>query len=225
MKFRRYSFVLLLATVVTGAAMAAPPMGAPLAATPEGTEVTPYRTLKTVIKEDADTVRMFFSFSCSFCFQAHDPVVRWGSSLPTSLRFEVTPVVTKDAASVMGAAYYYAVKITAPLKLAIFSSAVYDGIQRQKGRADQESTYLKAATRVGIAIEPLKAEVRSKKVMEATYRAGQLVASYRLDATPSITAGGLYVVTPEATQGINGNFFQLINAVTSKHLIETGRGS
>ncbi|MDK9702570.1 MAG: thiol:disulfide interchange protein DsbA/DsbL [Sulfuritalea sp.] len=224
MKFRRFSVAVALAAAMAGTVVAAPPMGAtPVAATPGTEEVTPFRTLKTTIKEDADTVRMFFSFSCPHCYQAHDPIVRWGSSLPTSLRFEVTPVVTKDAASLMGAAYYYAVKQAAPLKLAIFSAAVYEGIQRQNGRADQEVTYLKAAARVGIDTEALKRTVRSEPVKQATYRAAQLVAAYALDATPSVTTGGRYVVTPEATQGINGNFFQLVNAVTSKHMIETGR--
>jgi thiol:disulfide interchange protein DsbA len=223
MKFKRYSAALVCAAVLSATTWAASP-DAPSAtgAAVAGESFVPFRTLQMNIQDDAKVVRLFFSFSCPHCFQSHDPIVRWGYSLPATLRFEVTPVVTRDAASVMGAAFYYAVKMTAPLKLPLFSTAVYDAIQRQSARPDKEETYLQAASRAGIPPGPLRQMVRSQKVMEATYRAGQLVAAYKLDATPSVTTGGRYVVTPEATQGINGNFFQLINAVASKHMIEIG---
>jgi len=186
-------------------------------------DATPYRISKaSVADSERNKVRVFFAFTCPFSAQAHAGLVRWGTTLPPSMRIEMTPVVTKDQASALGAGYYLAARQLAPRQLEVFTDAVYDEIQHKNGRADTHQPYLAAARRAGISPDALKRTAQGDKVRGEAYSAALLLGAHKIDGTPSVVAGGKYIVTPEVTQGINGNFYQLINAVTSKHLLEAG---
>lgn len=183
----------------------------------------PYRLAKADLPGETPIIRMFFSFSCPFCYQSHDGLMRWGGSLPKGLRFAPTPVITMERASGLGAAYFYAVQRVAPSQLQVFTTTAYEEIQRNGGDAATERTYQRAARKAGIPIDALARAARSKDVAEAMRQAAFYTTAYDLDATPSVVAGGRYIVSPETTQGVNGNFYELLNAVTSKHIIESGQ--
>lgn len=217
MKLKTFSALLLWAASALAYAQM-PPMEAPGA-----TAAPPYRTIAEAATEDRAVVRVFFLFSCSYCAQAHEGVVRWGASLPKGIQFRPTPVVT-DRGSAIAAAYFYAVQRSAPMHVDRFVSATYAEIQQRQGNPADERTYLRAATLAGLDRDALARVVRSKAVSDATRRAVLLMGQYQLDSTPSITIGGKYVVTPDATMGVNSNFYELLNAVTSKYLIETNQG-
>lgn len=190
---------------------------------PTADDLTPYRTSTAPVPVDERRkVRVFFSFACPYSAQSHMSLARWGDTLPAGMKIEMTPVVTKDPGTGYGAAYYYAVLQMMPKQLDSFTAAVYDEIQRKNARMDRHETYLAAARRVGISPDALRRAVQRDQVRDGVYSAAALLSSYKIDATPSVVSGGKYVVTPEATQGVNGNFYQLINAVTSKHLTEVG---
>jgi len=205
----------MLAVIATG-------VSAQQISTAQGANAQPFKELASPIDADRDVVRMYFSFSCPFSLQAHEPIDRWGRSLPRPLKYEITPAVTNDLRSLMGAAYYYAVKTIKPAALPAFVTNTFEAIQKRHEPADKPQTYRRAAERAGVAVDQLNKIVKSSAVEAQARRAAQLVADSQLTETPTLVIGGQYLVTPEATLGVNGNFVQLINATTSKYMIERG---
>ncbi|MBE7540581.1 MAG: DsbA family protein [Rhodocyclaceae bacterium] len=182
----------------------------------------PYQTVS--VHEDANVVRVFFMGTCSYCRQAHAPLIRWGKSLPRTLKFEMTPVASTDPAHMVGAAAYYAVERISPGNTDLFMERVYSAIQDHRQPASDPRTYLAAARAIGIDPRVLNDAMRSKENRDKVFAAARMLARYKVDSTPSMAIGGRYVVGTEVTQGVNSNLFDLLNAVTSKYLIETGRG-
>lgn len=219
MRCRIFS-LLLLALLATGAS--AQQMQATPGAAAQSANTQPYKEIAPPVGGDRDVVRMFFSFTCPFSYQAHEPIDRWGKSLPRPLRYEITPVVTNDMSSLMGAAYYYAVKSIKPQAAPTFLVNVFEAIQKRRESADNPQTYRRAAERIGIRGDQLNKVVKSDAVRDQAFRAAQLVAASQLTETPTLIVGGQYLVTAETTLGVNGNFIQLINATTSKYMIERG---
>lgn len=182
----------------------------------------PYQLAR--VGEDEGVVRVFFLASCGFCRMAHAPMAKWGKSLPSGLRFEATPVVTRDPAHSMAASAYYAAVKVAPDRADAFMEEVYAALQDRRQSANDPRTYAEAARTLGIDMKRFVAAAGSNETREKVVLAARLLARYRIDTTPSMTVGGRYVVNTETTQGINANLIDLLNAVTSKYLQETGKG-
>lgn len=213
------TFSLAMVLFIATGAFAQQMQGMPPA---QAANAQPFKELTSPVEADRDVVRMYFSFSCPFSLQAHEPIERWGRSLPRPLKYEITPVVTGDMRSLMGAAYYYAVKTIKPAAVPAFVANTFEAIQKRHEPADKPQTYRRAAERAGVTAEQLDKIVKSSSVEMQTRRAALLVGDTQLTETPTLVIGGLYLVTPEATLGVNGNFVQLINATTSKYMIERG---
>lgn len=174
------------------------------------------------VSDDADVVRLFFSPTCGFSRQAHLPVTRWGATLPRGMRFEATPVVTREPASAIAAAAYFTVSKLAPERIDQYTDLLYSVLQDRREPADQLRTYAAVARQVGVDPARFEATVRSAEMRDRVFAAAKMLARYKLSVTPTLAVGGRFLVTSDATQGINSNFFELLNAVASKYLIERG---
>lgn len=193
-------------------------VAAPRAAGSE--EVMPYLTVGP-IESDSDTVRLFFSYACSFCRASHEALVGWGKSLPTPFQFRETPVIG-DPSSLTAAIAFYAVRKIAPGKLGSYNRLIYEGVQ-QKGRALTDmKLYAEAVHRVGIDLKHFGEAAASVEIKNIATAAANLPKAYRISSTPSVAAGGRYVITPEVTRGVNENFMMLANGVISKVIHERG---
>jgi len=181
---------------------------------------TPYTEVS--VREDVNVVRLFFLPSCPYCRLAHSTVVRWGETLPKAIRFETTPVVTRDRAAMLSAAAYYAAAAMNPAAAGRYVDALYAELQDRHAPAGDVATYLSVAKATGYEPRRFYAAMASDESKKKVRKAGLLASTYKLTSTPSVTMGGRFVVTPESSQGVNSAFYDLLNAVMSKYLIETG---
>lgn len=178
----------------------------------------PYVELSSAIAEDKNMVREFFMYSCAHCRDYNDMLTAWGKTLPQGMRYEKTPVVTSDSASMYGAFGYYLVLLTAPAKIEPYSSYVFNLIHNYGAPAGSPQTYIKAALKMGISKAMIDRTWHDSRVTQLVERAAKLTEKYGVKNTPSLTVGGKYLLSPEVTGGEYGPFLQLANGVVTKHL-------
>lgn len=176
------------------------------------------------VSGDKDIARIFFLSTCPFCRAAHGVIRKWGATIPHTLRFVETPVVLNTPDTLLPAAAFYAMTAISAERLPEFVEAMYTEIQGRHKLPGAISTYKVIARSMGMSPDKFVDVMKSPQVRNQVFTAARLTQAYGLTATPSITVGGRYLVTPEATQGVNSRFFDLLNAVTSKYLIDSGRG-
>lgn len=180
--------------------------------------MNPFRVAN--VHGDNQIVRFFYSVTCPHSRLAHQTIQRWGGTLPKSLRFIQTPIVTAERSSMVSAGAFHTAKLLRPSGVDHFLTTVYSLIQDKHYAPESINTYLEAAKANNYDVVKFERVMRSDRVIELFLEDAKLLSAYRLETTPSIAIGGKYLVDPEPTQGINANFFELINAVTSKYLIE-----
>lgn len=178
----------------------------------------PYIELPSAVAEDKNVVREFFVYSCTHCRDYNDTLTAWGKTLPRGLRYERTPVVTDDAASMYGAFGYYLVWLAAPAKIDSYSNYVFSQIHNYGAPAGSPQTYINAALKMGISKSTIDRTWHDARVTQMVARAAKLTEKYGVKNTPSLTVGGKYLISPEVTGGEYGPFLQLANGVVTKHL-------
>lgn len=175
-------------------------------------------TIDNILSEDGKTVREFFQFTCPYCRQMHASIWNWGASLPKSLIFEPTPIVTEDVGTVIAAAAFYSVYLIAPGKLGQFSTEIYALVQDRNMSLRNPEIYFIACRALKIDTKAFNNTSKSDKVRSLVERAAVLAGRYRVINTPTLAIGGRYTINPEIVEGDPRKFIHLANLVTSKHL-------
>lgn len=179
-----------------------------------------YRTVGSISGEHRN-VRMFFSPTCEFSRQHHEMIFRWGMTLPKTLSFMPTPVIASSDDSVApNALIFYSVWFADPAKLGAYMLKVYDLIQGSAGDPTDIKTYMEAARRAGIKIDAVADAFNKPQITEACASATRIGARYRLERTPTVGVCGRYAVTPDGVAGNRDLFVQLLNALTSKAILD-----
>lgn len=179
----------------------------------------PFRIVN--VPEDGQRVLVFFDFSCPFCAQYHEQLSRWSLTVPKSVKTLFVPVVntaevTKLSRQIVAAnCYYSAFSIASQQQMIAFLSSVYESAQ--------EGFNLMAPAPWAKAVKVAKIDpVKFQKTVAAQRFESQIqmsawkVAQYALRATPSVSVGGKYVMTPDDVMGDMPMFFNILNGLTSE---------
>ena len=110
---------------------------------------------------------------------------------------------------------YFAAMNADPAKIYDFVGAAYSLIQQQGMRQDDAQTWIRAAKMAGIT---RFAAGWQKVPASAVKKPYEDLLAYDVSATPSLSIGGRYVITPDDTNGDKDLFIQLASAMVSKSM-------
>ena len=184
------------------------------APTPTPGEVRPYLQVKPVAGE-GNVVRVFFSPGCSFSKGYFNFFKNLATTLPQPKRFAFSALVNR-ADGIGYALAFAAVDKYFPNHVVNFAEASLLGVlDRGLGASNWAAIerFGKAA-RLPVALPAL---VRSRQVqLMASVRAAiKRQTALGVTNTPAVAVAGVYVVTPEFTQGDATLFSQLVNGLIS----------
>lgn len=173
------------------------------------------------IEGEWNRVRLFFSVSCPFSKSWHEGMLKWGSSLPKQIQFMPTPVVTlADDESYVAARSFYAVSMASPNRVATYMAKCYEGVQERRLDPTDVRTYIMAASNAGVDMRRFMEEANSVTVHNLSVLAAKMTQRYKVRQTPAFGISGKYLTSPEGVAGNAGLFYQLMNALVSKTVIE-----
>lgn len=173
--------------------------------------------------DDSNTAFAFFLFTCPFCREHMAAIASWGQTLPAPLRFGSSPI-PEGQAGLEGARAFYAVRRAAPTKLADYEYAVYAALHDARENPDDEQTYFKAATGIGIPATTLTKWWRHDEVKRDVVLAKVRLDRYAIDQTPAIAIGGRYVLYADLVNGDYPMMIKLANGIISQMLPRSSTG-
>lgn len=195
-----------------------PPAGDPLG--------KPYDKISTTVAADKDRVRLLFTYDCPYCRRYHNGIIQWGNTLPSPLRFDAAPVLTSNSDNLMLAIYgRLLMQGLAPSKLSLYDYTMYGFIQGDPDTGQAPRTPLDPKDVLGLIAQT--AEVSPKALQAFIGKHGpaiekqlpnhaQMIQTYGLKATPSVTIGGRVVVNPDHAGGEPQQYLLLLNAMVSR---------
>lgn len=205
---------------LTGLATGATALGMPSVILAAGTELPKMPDLYSQVPQisgEWNKVRMFFSFSCPFSSKWHAGFMNWGRSLPKSVSFMPTPLMSiVDDESYPSALAFYSVWKVSPERITQFMDKCYEAVQVRRLDPTDFRTYIMAASNAGVNMAAFFPIYRDQTMSSAVEAAGLLAQRYRLKATPSFGISGRYLVSPEGVGGNEQLMYQLLNAMVSK---------
>lgn len=177
-------------------------------------QLKPYLEVKPVAG-DEETVRVFFSPSCTFSRGYFQFFKNLEATLPPEKRFRFTPLVNKGD-GIEFALGFLAVQRYYPAYVHNFIEASFAGVQ-DKGISTRNWAGIR---RIGDAAHvpvPVPDLVNAHRQELSEQLESLLVAQKQLKVTntPAVTVSGTYVVTPEFTGGDAQMFSQLVNGIIS----------
>lgn len=164
---------------------------------------------------DARKVFCFFSFTCPVSAGYHASIAQWGETLPRGWQLEFVPVTLPERETIIASRAYFAAMNADPAKIYDFVGAAYSLIQQQGMRQDDAQTWIRAAKMAGIT---RFAAGWQKVPASAVKKPYEDLLAYDVSATPSLSIGGRYVITPDDTNGDKDLFIQLASAMVSKSM-------
>lgn len=174
------------------------------------------------IPSDRRAVRYFFSYDCPFSRKYDQTLVKWGETLPRSLKFARVPVITERDESLYSAAAYYTALRMMPDRINDFQLQMYELVQDEGKSMQNFATYAEAFYRIGGDPKKFAIEYDSNKNAAFLNNASILGAKYQVSHTPTIGVGGKYSFTTEVINPDNGDIIKLVNAMVSKYISENG---
>ena len=181
---------------------------------PAAEALKPYLQVKPVAG-DAETVRAFFSPSCSYSKMYFPFFKNLAATMPAGKTFEFTPLVNRGD-GVSYALSFLAVRTYYPAYVNNFVEASLIGVQ-DKGLSTRNWA---AIERIGKAAHlpvslPALVQVHSADLTKALTAALQVQQGLGVTNTPAVSVAGTYIVTPEFTNGDVSLFSQLVNGLIS----------
>lgn len=219
------------------AAIAAPWVTNPVSAAPALSSISkdpslaggkPYDLIKPAVLTDSNRVRFLFSYDCPYCRSYHNGLTQWGSTLPKTLRFDATPLITSvendnQAQAVFGRLVAQAM---APDKVAAYDSTMYTMIQGDLESGIPPKTkialadILRLLVSTGIDPKSLQAflDTKGASVGQRIPAHGQIAQTYGLSVTPSVALVGKFLVNPDHANSNPQQFLLLLNGLISRIL-------
>ena len=186
----------------------------------------PYDIISSPVKSDEKTVRFLFTYDCPFCRSYHNGLLQWGKTLPTPLRFAVTPVITSHSDNLISAVFgRLLVQGLAPAKLSAYDYDMYAQIQGdtdtgQVGKAQlSPNDILRAvASATGLSGKQITdfLSAKGKQIEKQIPLHAGYVQTFGLKATPAVAISGRIVVTPDHSGGNPQQYLLLLNAMVSR---------
>jgi hypothetical protein len=186
----------------------------------------PYDLLPTPVAGDAKRVRAFFAYDCLYSQRYLPGLLAWGSSLPRGVTFDSVPVIPdadnpKVALAVVGRLIAQAMnpKVVAAYDYSVFTAILGDEVlNTPPAQRLTLNDVLDFLVKAGIPRAELNHFLRTRgKGIEKNLPAhAQLIKTYHLSATPSISIGGRVVVNPDHTQGNPDHMLLVMNGLVSR---------
>ncbi len=184
--------------------------------------VVPYEFIQPPVREDFRTVRLLFAYTCPFCRQYHSGIVGWGKTIPPSLQFASTPIISgnndNEIYAVMGRII---VENMAPAKLDVYDALAYGRVQDDPSALNTQGL-LNLLDQTGIEKSKLETFFKNAKFFEDVQKKlpyyAQVVQIYGLSATPTVAIAGKIRVTPDNANGNPQQFLMLLNGLVSRIL-------
>ena len=188
MSIRNRALVALwvLATAATG-------MSAPLHA--QGVEGTDYRRIEPPQPTDSPgkiEVIEFFSYMCPHCKEFYPLVSTWAAKLPRNVVFRRVPVGFNRPAWINLARAYYALQVSGDLDK--LDGALLHAIHDEHLQLFDEQSLADWVGKNGGHEEQFAAAYASFGVNNQTVQADQLAEKYGIEAVPTLTVNGEYLV-------------------------------
>lgn len=181
----------------------------------------PFRSVSA--PEDSRRVLIFIDFACPFCARMYESLLDWSVSVPKQVQVLFVPVVViadqarKNEQIIAAQCYYSTASIANKAQMATFAMSVFNGYPNA-GSLTNKELWIKALNEAKIDKKKFMANMGSKNIQMLTEYAARKTAQYRLVATPSISVGGKYVLTPDDVNGDDAMFFNILNGLTSEIL-------
>lgn len=181
----------------------------------------PFR--KVSIPEDSRLVFFFFDFACPFCAAYHGPLHNFSGTVPKQVRTMFIPVVNmadiarRQEQLIAAQCFYAALQVASKTQMAMFTGSIYESYARVRNLSDK-SIWFKAVKVADLDVKKFTAALQAGKNDFQIQFAARKNIQYALTATPSISVGGKYVITPDDVMGDQDKFFQLLNGLTSEIL-------
>ena len=213
---------------------AAPEVPAPPGKNPQGPVGKPFDRIEPPVQADINRIRFLFSYDCPYYRSYHNGLVQWGSTLPKPLTFDSVPLITNVdndnlSFAVLGRLIGQAVE---PKILPVYDFTMYAMLQ---GDPDQ-GTPPKAKITITDVLRALVTSGANGKAIQQ-YLTGkgkgienrlpahaQLVKTYKLTVTPSVSLVGRYVVTPDHVLSDANQYLMLLNGMVSR-IIQGGHNA
>jgi len=166
--------------------------------------------------DDEQACLVFVSLTCPYCAQYHTALWNWMNSLPVGWRAEFLPVLVQGVDSFIQLKAVRAATMADPSRIGDFLRSAYIVLQQQGMQSSAEETWQAVVSASGYDIEAYSEAWHSLGTdQELIEPIVQRQARYGITATPTVVVGGRYVVTPDATNGDESLFIQLLNAAVS----------
>ncbi len=182
------------------------------------TATPPWREVKPLAGgHDEKACLIFVSLACPFCAQYHAALWNWARSLPPGWSARFVPVLQQGQDSFIELKAIEAAQKANPEQIGEFLRTAYFALQQQGQRPDSESTWRGIVSASGYSLDAFSDAWRSMPAKrDLIDPIVQRQAYYGIEVTPTVIVGGRYIVTPDNTNGNEGLFMQLLNAMVSK---------
>jgi len=134
----------------------------------------------------------FFSYGCPHCSHLNPLITPWAEELPEDIAFRQVPVSFGRAAWSNLSRLFYTLKDLGRLEQ--LHQAVFDAMQKQRLKLYKEDEMLKWLKGEGIDTDAFMNVFNSFDVQTQVGRADYLANRFRIDAVPTLTVGGKFVV-------------------------------
>ena len=167
--------------------------------------------------DTADKIEVieFFSYLCPHCHSFEPVLGSWVKKLPKDTQFRRIPAMFSEGYAQAARAYYALEAIGELERLhTVLFDAVHSGTRL---RAENEAALTEWLGKQGVDTKKFAAAYRSFSVEGKLKRAAQLTQAYKIEAVPSMSVNGKYVVITDNMKSLE----QLLSV--SDYLVERAR--
>lgn len=185
----------------------------------------PYDSISPVVSSDAKSVRFFFSYECPHCRSYHNGLMQWGKTLPATIQFYSTPLITSDSESQVMSVYGRLIaQMIDPAILPMYDLVIYQKVQGDgqgfSGKNIDVNDALSAIVEAGVSPEKVQSVISKGRLMSAIESKipehSKAIATYGIKSTPSVSIFGRYIITPDHALGNPAQYLSLLNGMVSR---------
>jgi protein dithiol oxidoreductase (disulfide-forming) len=134
----------------------------------------------------------FFFYECSHCEHLHGPLDAWEKKKPKDVELQYVPVIFRETLEPMARTFYALEAMGQPKRL---HDSFFDAIHVQNIDLSDEAKITAFVAKHGVDSAKFDAAYNSFSVASKLNRSNQMVRSYHVNGTPTITVDGKYFIS------------------------------
>jgi protein dithiol oxidoreductase (disulfide-forming) len=134
----------------------------------------------------------FFFYECSHCEHLHGPLDAWEKRQPKDVELEYVPVIFRESLEPMARTFYALEALGQQKRL---HDALFDAWHVQNIDLSDEAKITAFVAKHGVDSTKFEAAYNSFSVASKLNRSNQMVRSYHINGTPTITVDGKYSIS------------------------------